>query len=75
MTTEPEPRSLLDKISDLLSPSPASAEEQKAGLLASLREAQTNGLIDADALSMIEGVFQVGELSARDILVPRAQIH
>ena len=74
MTTEPEPRSLLDKISDLLSPSPASAEEQKAELLASLREAQTNGLIDADALSMIEGVFQVGELSARDILVPRAQI-
>jgi magnesium and cobalt transporter len=74
MTTEPEPRSLLDKISDLLSPSPASAEEQKAELLANLREAQTNGLIDADALSMIEGVFQVGELSARDILVPRAQI-
>ena len=74
MTTEPEPRSLLDKISDLLSPSPASAEEQKAELLARLREAQTNGLIDADALSMIEGVFQVGELSARDILVPRAQI-
>lgn len=74
MTTEPEPRSLLDKISDLLSPSPASAEDQKTELLASLREAQTNGLIDADALSMIEGVFQVGELSARDILVPRAQI-
>ena len=33
-----------------------------------------HGLIDADALSMIEGVFQVGQLCARDILVPRAQI-
>lgn len=74
MATEPEPRSLLDKISDLLSPSPATPKERKSELLATLREAQAEGLIDADALSMIEGVFQVGELSARDILVPRSQI-
>ena len=38
------------------------------------KEAQADGLIDADALAMIEGVFQVSELSASDILIPRAQI-
>jgi len=43
-------------------------------LIETLREAQSDGLMDADALSMIEGVFQVGELSARDVLLPRAQI-
>src|SRR5690606_36444126 len=31
-------------------------------------------LIDADAVSMIEGVLQVSELSARDIMVPRSQM-
>jgi magnesium and cobalt transporter len=74
MTTEPESKSLLERISDLLTPSPSSPLEQRRELLETLKEAQAEGLIDADALSMIEGVFQVSELSARDILIPRAQI-
>ena len=74
MTTEPESKSLLERISALLSPSPSSPSEQRRELLETLKEAQADGLIDADALSMIEGVFQVSELSARDILIPRAQI-
>jgi len=74
MTTEPESKSLLERISDLLTPSPSSPSEQRRELLETLKEAQAEGLIDADALSMIEGVFQVSELSARDILIPRAQI-
>ncbi len=74
MTTEPESKSLLERISALLTPSPSSPSEQRRELLETLKEAQAEGLIDADALSMIEGVFQVSELSARDILVPRAQI-
>ena len=74
MTTEPEPQSLLERLAKLLSPTPATASEKRIELLETLKEAQTEGLIDADALSMIEGVFQVGELSARDILIPRAQI-
>ncbi len=74
MTTEPESKSLLERISDLLTPSPSSPSEQRRELLETLKEAQADGLIDADALSMIEGVFQVSELSARDILIPRAQI-
>jgi magnesium and cobalt transporter len=74
MTTEPESKSLLERISALLTPSPSSPSEQRRELLETLKEAQAEGLIDADALAMIEGVFQVSELSARDILIPRAQI-
>jgi magnesium and cobalt transporter len=70
----PDPKSLLDRLADFLSPEPTSSSERRQELIETLREAQAEGLIDADALSMIEGVFQVGQLCARDILVPRAQI-
>jgi len=61
-------------LADFLTPQPTNPNERRQELIATLREAQAEGLIDADALSMIEGVFQVGQLCARDILVPRAQI-
>ena len=52
-----------------------SAEPQdRAELLAVLREASERGLIDADALTMLEGVLEVGDLKVRDIMVPRAQM-
>ncbi len=71
----PDPnKSLLDRLADFLSPEPTEPSERRQELIDTLREAQAEGLIDADALSMIEGVFQVGQLCARDILVPRAQI-
>ena len=71
----PDPnKSLLDRLADFLTPQPTSPAEGRQALIETLREAQSEGLIDADALSMIEGVFQVGQLCARDILVPRAQI-
>ena len=71
----PDPtKSLLDRLADFLTPQPISPSERRQELIETLREAQSEGLIDADALSMIEGVFQVGQLCARDILVPRAQI-
>jgi len=71
----PDPnKSLLERLTDFLTPQPSSHNERRLELIATLREAQSEGFIDADALSMIEGVFQVGQLSARDILVPRAQI-
>jgi len=71
----PDPnKSFLDRLADFLSPEPTEPSERRQELIETLREAQSEGLIDADALSMIEGVFQVGQLCARDILVPRAQI-
>ena len=71
---DPEQKSLLDRLAEFLTPKPVSPSEKRKELIATLQEARSEGLIDADALSMIEGVFQVGELTVRDILLPRAQI-
>ncbi len=43
-------------------------------LLQQLRDAQREGVIDLDALMMIEGVFQVSEMRVRDIMVPRSHL-
>jgi magnesium and cobalt transporter len=61
---------LLERLGALLMRAP----EHRSQLLELLRQSNENGLIDADALSMIEGVLQVSELPARDIMVPRAQM-
>ncbi len=63
-------RSLLERLTALIAPEP----ENRAELLALLQEAHTRNVIDADALSMIEGVFQVSDLAARDIMIPRSQM-
>ena len=62
--------SILDRISEWLGHPPDSRDQ----LFKLLRKAQQRELIDAEALAMIEGVLQVATLSARDIMVPRAQI-
>ena len=46
--------------------------QDRAALLEELREATERGLVDADALEMLEGVLAVGELQVRDIMVPRS---
>jgi magnesium and cobalt transporter len=48
--------------------------ESRAELVTILREAAGRGLLDADALSMIEGVLAVSDLLVRDIMVPRSQM-
>lgn len=63
-------RSLFERLTALISPIP----ENRAELLEVLQDAHERNLIDADALSMIEGVFQVSDLCAGDIMVPRAQM-
>ena len=71
LTDKPqEKRSLLERLTDFISPEPESRTE----LLEILQDAHERNLIDADSLSMIEGVFQVSDLCARDIMVPRAQM-
>ena len=49
-------------------------KSERTLLLESLRESQQKGLIDMDALIMIEGVFQVSEMRVRDIMVPRSHM-
>jgi magnesium and cobalt transporter len=48
--------------------------EDRKELLAMLREAAERGVLDSDALTMLEGVLEVGDLQVRDIMVPRAQM-
>ncbi len=65
-----EKRSLLERLTDFISHEPESRDE----LLEVLQDAHERNLLDADSLSMIEGVFQVSDLCARDIMIPRAQM-
>lgn len=60
----------MERLSSLLLREPEDREQ----LLEVLQQAHERNLLDADALSMIEGVMQVGELAARDIMIPRAQM-
>ena len=52
----------------------ASEPQDRQELLSVLRDAGERGLVDGDALSMIEGVLEVSDLQVRDIMVPRAQM-
>jgi magnesium and cobalt transporter len=60
----------LKRITQSFSAEPQDREE----LLAVLREAGERGLIDSEALTMLEGVLEVGDIQVRDIMVPRAQM-
>jgi magnesium and cobalt transporter len=52
-----------------------SAEPQdRQELLGVLQEAGVRGLLDEDAMTMLQGVLEVAELQVRDIMIPRAQM-
>jgi len=61
---------LLERLSSLLTREPEDREE----LLDLMRGAFERRLLDADALSMIEGVLSVSETTVREIMIPRAQM-
>jgi magnesium and cobalt transporter len=48
--------------------------QDRKALAEVLHEASERGVIDSDALTMLEGVLEVGDLQVRDIMVPRAQM-
>ena len=61
---------LLERLSAFLVREPEDREE----LLAVLHGAFEHRLLDADALSIIEGALQVSEMTVRDVMIPRAQM-
>jgi len=67
---DPANPSLLERISALLLREPEDREQ----LIRLLRSAHDRNLLDADALSIIEGALTVSEMQVRDIMIPRAQI-
>jgi magnesium and cobalt transporter len=48
--------------------------QDRQDLIVQLREARERGLIDSEALQMLEGVLGVADIQVRDIMVPRAQM-
>jgi magnesium and cobalt transporter len=61
---------LLERLSTMLLREP----EDRDQLVALLHSAYERNLLDADALSMMEGVMQVSERQVREIMIPRAQM-
>jgi magnesium and cobalt transporter len=62
--------SLLERLSTMLLREP----EDRDQLISLLHSAYERNLLDADALSMMEGVMQVSERQVREIMIPRAQM-
>jgi magnesium and cobalt transporter len=60
----------LKKLTQSLSGEP----QDRAELVQQLRDAGERGLLDTDALTMLEGVLEVSDLQVRDIMVPRVQM-
>ena len=66
----PNKSSWLERLTAFLLREPEDREE----LVELLHSAFERHLLDADALAMIEGVLQVGDLQVRDVMIPRSQI-
>src|SRR3954463_10186766 len=67
---EPTKPGLLERLSSLLMREPEDREQ----LVELLHSAYERHLLDAEALSMIEGVLQVSETQVRDVMIPRSQM-
>lgn len=63
-------RSWFERLSQVLLREPQDREQ----LIELLHDAEHRNLLDAQALTMIEGVLQISEMQVRDIMVPRTQI-
>jgi hemolysin (HlyC) family protein len=67
---QPQQKSWLTRLSSALLREPQDRDQ----LIELLRDAESRQLLDAEALSMIEGVLQVSEMKVNDIMVPRSQM-
>lgn len=70
-SSQPQQKSLIDRIGQFLSGEPQDQDD----LLEILKEAQEKRLLDADALSMIEGILKFSKMRVRDIMIPRVQMN
>ncbi len=63
-------KSWLERISQAFSSGPESVED----VLEILRDAESQNIIDTDAMSIIEGAMQVIDMRVDEIMIPRSQI-
>jgi len=67
---KPPSPSWLERLSQLLHNDP----KDRKDLLTVFRVATENTIINDDSLAMLEGVLQVSDMQARDIMIPRSQM-
>ena len=65
-----EPRSWLDRLASAITGEPRTRSE----LIELLRSSEQRELLDAEALSIIEGALTVSEMHVREIMIPRSQV-
>ena len=70
-SSQPQQKSLIDRIVQFLSGEPQDQDD----LLEILKEAQEKRLLDAEALTMIEGILEFSKIRVRDIMIPRVQMN
>ena len=71
MSSEPEaPRSWLERLSQALLGEPKTRDE----LLEVLREAEQRHLLNAEALSIMEGAMMMSEMRVADVMIPKTQM-
>ena len=70
-SSQPQQKTLIDRIGQFLTGEPQDQDD----LLEILKDAEEKHLLDADALSMIEGVLRFSEMQVRDVMVPRIQMN
>ena len=63
-------KSLLQKIGEVFSSNPSNGED----IIAMLRSAESQSIIDASVLQIMEGALKVADLQAREIVVPKSQM-
>lgn len=68
--SESKKSKLIERLSHFLLRGPEDREQ----LFELLKSSYEKNLMDADSLSMIEGVLQVSEMQVRDIMIPRSQV-
>ena len=59
-----------DKLTDLFSSEPRTIDD----VMELLRLAQSNNIIDQDALKIFDGAVQVSDMQVREIMIPRSQM-
>jgi len=65
-----QPRSWLEKLTDLFSDDPQSRQDIKE----IVREAADRSIVDGETLSILEGALQISDMQVRDIMIPKSQM-
>ena len=70
LMTGSQEKTLLQKLGDVFSTTPSSGDE----IVAMLRHAESESIIDGGVLQIMEGALKVADLQAREIMVPKTQM-